>query len=181
MAQLPQGMSEDDYDAIEAAVTETVRGRWFLREFARRNRSGEMREILDAVARLEGSIGQAALPADPSVRLLMQRVKEIGGQLDRLAHEMRGAGLEERFAGAVAEQGRAVAGMMRGPALPPRPAAKAEPLSNSPAEPMRALPSAPVMPRPTPVVPPPAEMDPRLGHLEAIDRLPMAEKLALFA
>ena len=46
---------------------------------------------------------------------------------------------------------------------------------------MRALPPAPVKPRPTPVVPPPAEMDPRLHHLEAIDRLPMAEKLALFA
>ena len=31
-------LSEDDYAAIEAAVMETARGRWFLAEFARRLR-----------------------------------------------------------------------------------------------------------------------------------------------
>jgi hypothetical protein len=31
-------VSDDDYDAIESAITETTRGRWFLFEYARRHR-----------------------------------------------------------------------------------------------------------------------------------------------
>ena len=117
----PQGMSEVDYEAIEAAVTETVRGRWFLNEFARRNRAAEMRQVLDAIGRIEGVVasGQAALPpADPSIRLLMQRIKEIAGQLDMLSMDMREAGVDERYAAAVEKEARAVSGMMRGPAQP---------------------------------------------------------------
>ena len=39
----PEGISEGDYEAIEAAVVETVRGRWFLAEYARRSRVDEVR------------------------------------------------------------------------------------------------------------------------------------------
>ena len=34
----PPGLTEDDFESIEDAVMETARGRWFLREFARRAR-----------------------------------------------------------------------------------------------------------------------------------------------
>jgi hypothetical protein len=45
-----------DYDAIEAAVMETTRGRWFLREYARRNRNADTEAVLAAVAGLEKKI-----------------------------------------------------------------------------------------------------------------------------
>jgi hypothetical protein len=45
-------MSED-FEAIEAAVMESARGRWFLAEYARRLRSRETAGLLEAIARLE--------------------------------------------------------------------------------------------------------------------------------
>ncbi len=48
--------SEEDYDAISAAFMETARGRWFLGEFAKRNRNADTRLVLDAVARIEQTL-----------------------------------------------------------------------------------------------------------------------------
>ena len=45
----PEGLTEDDFERIEAAVMETERGRWFLQEYARRQRAAESEEILAAV------------------------------------------------------------------------------------------------------------------------------------
>jgi hypothetical protein len=42
-----------DYETIEAAVMETERGRWFLKEFARRNRTADTQMLLDAIDRIE--------------------------------------------------------------------------------------------------------------------------------
>lgn len=196
----PQGMSEADYETIEAAVTETVRGRWFLGEFARRNRTVELRQILDAMARIEGAVspGQPALPpADPSIRLLMQRIKEIAAQLEIVSSEMRDAGVEDRFSDALDHQARAVAGMMRGPgrgAVPPRPEtlrveAPPAPASPAPAASTSVLPPAPMrMPRadlPAALARPAgagrASDDPRLAALSALDGLALAKKLSLFS
>src|SRR5215475_9068056 len=41
-----------DYDAIFAAVMETVRGRWFLTEYAKRNRNADTALILAAIERV---------------------------------------------------------------------------------------------------------------------------------
>lgn len=56
--------SPNDYDAIAAAVMETDRGRWFLGEYARRNRVSDTSAILDALAVIE-----KRLPADPAFQL----------------------------------------------------------------------------------------------------------------
>jgi hypothetical protein len=45
--------SEQDYDAIREAFMETARGRWFLGEYAKRNRNTDTTMVLDAVARIE--------------------------------------------------------------------------------------------------------------------------------
>lgn len=42
-----------DFDTIEAAVMETARGRWFLKEYALRNRNADTQAVLDAVNRLK--------------------------------------------------------------------------------------------------------------------------------
>ena len=52
------GTLEDDYAAIEAAVMETARGRWFLHEYAARNRQADTHAILDAIERLERRVAE---------------------------------------------------------------------------------------------------------------------------
>lgn len=57
--------SEADYTAIHDVFMETARGRWFLGEFAKRNRNADTRMVLDAVARIEQSLAEAKdAPAD---------------------------------------------------------------------------------------------------------------------
>jgi len=57
---------EADYAAIHDVFMETARGRWFLAEFAKRNRNADTRMVLDAVARIEQSLAGAKddAPAD---------------------------------------------------------------------------------------------------------------------
>src|SRR5882724_9310881 len=54
--------SEQDYDAIREAFMETARGRWFLGEYAKRNRNADTRMVLDAVARIEETLAAQTQP-----------------------------------------------------------------------------------------------------------------------
>jgi chemotaxis regulatin CheY-phosphate phosphatase CheZ len=76
---LPQPLSETDYEAIEAAVMETTRGRWFLTEYARRNRTADTRQILSAIERLENTVsGERASLGLERVRVdLMEMARAI--------------------------------------------------------------------------------------------------------
>lgn len=49
-----QDMSESDieYEAIEEAIMQNPRGRWFLTEYARRNRAADTNRLLEAIDRL---------------------------------------------------------------------------------------------------------------------------------
>lgn len=51
--------SQSEYDAIEAAVMESPRGRWFLAEFARRNRAADTNRLLEAIERLYNTAVQS--------------------------------------------------------------------------------------------------------------------------
>ena len=48
--------NERDFRAIEAAVLETEKGRWFLNEFGRRNRVADTQTLLGALGRLERNL-----------------------------------------------------------------------------------------------------------------------------
>jgi hypothetical protein len=63
-ASLP---GEEDYEAIREAFMETARGRWFLDEYARRNRNSDTRMVLDAVARIEETLAAQKQPPPPAV------------------------------------------------------------------------------------------------------------------
>ncbi len=63
---------EEDYAAISEAFMETSRGRWFLTEYAKRNRNADTRMVLDAVARIEQS-------------LVAQKEETLAAQRDNLA------------------------------------------------------------------------------------------------
>ncbi|MGN1290778.1 MAG: hypothetical protein ACI4XG_29975 [Bradyrhizobium sp.] len=60
--------SEEDYAAISAAFMETSRGRWFLGEYAKRNRNADTRMVLDAVARIEDSLSAQRQAAAAAIR-----------------------------------------------------------------------------------------------------------------
>src|SRR3954453_3739730 len=53
---VPASLSDADYEAIEGAVMETARGRWFLAEFARRNRNADTTMLLKALDRIEAAM-----------------------------------------------------------------------------------------------------------------------------
>ena len=155
----PAGLTDADYDAIEAAVMETARGRWFLLEYDRRRRTAETGELLAAVTRLERKIGsggppalappasQVALPA-PAAQPL-PNASAIGERLQDIAWNMRERGFDDAISSAIEEQARRVLSL-------------AEPTAKA-----------------APVLAPPAA-DPRLEALARVDRMPLAEKLALF-
>ena len=88
-AGLPQ---EAEYDTVYAAVTATERGRWFLTEFASRNRHADTDSLIAAIARIE-----AAIRSDTSAKESI-RGPDVGAAADRLADIA--FGLRERGADA---------------------------------------------------------------------------------
>ncbi|WP_291686057.1 hypothetical protein [Bradyrhizobium sp.] len=96
-ASLP---GEEDYEAISHAFMETSRGRWFLGEYAKRNRNADTRMVLDAVARIEQTVAAQKQAASES------RLTEALAAVRRAVYEAQGAaaaavqnlGLEENLA-----------------------------------------------------------------------------------
>lgn len=56
--------TEADFDAIRQAVMETERGRWFLDEYARRNRHAETESLIGSLARIERAVVAHREPSD---------------------------------------------------------------------------------------------------------------------
>jgi len=86
-AMTPQP-TEADFEAIEAAVSATARGRWFLAEYARRRREENALRILAALDRLEtravrGEVDRARQ------RLEAERAAEIVRQLAQVLKDLR--------------------------------------------------------------------------------------------
>jgi hypothetical protein len=61
--------SEEDYEAIREAFMETSRGRWFLTEYAKRNRNADTSMVLDAVARIEETLAAQRQQPAPENKL----------------------------------------------------------------------------------------------------------------
>jgi hypothetical protein len=115
-------LPEGDYFAVEAAVKETPLGRWFLEEYARRNRTDEAASALDALSKLSELPGGGAdndrlnkildlviearrLPASTrpgktaeaaltSIRAHVDKIREV-------AYELRETGRMDIYAGAL--------------------------------------------------------------------------------
>jgi hypothetical protein len=92
--------SEEDYAAISEAFMETSRGRWFLGEYAKRNRNADTRMVLDAVARIEESLAmqkQAASETrlDAALAAIRQAIDEA--QASAIA-ALDGIALEQHLA-----------------------------------------------------------------------------------
>jgi len=59
----PRALSQDEYDALHQALTATARGRWFLEEYARRNRSADTMTVLAAIDRIGATLRGEAVPS----------------------------------------------------------------------------------------------------------------------
>src|ERR1700761_3495081 len=93
--------SEADYDAIQEAFMETSRGRWFLGEYAKRNRNADTRMVLDAVARIEETIAAQRKPAPDDTRLAERLVEIKAARVEARATKTAALGdlaLEENLA-----------------------------------------------------------------------------------
>ena len=77
-------IGQAEYEAIEAAVMETARGRWFLKEYARRNRNADTQAVLEALYRLKDR------PLDAgTVAPLKAYLEEMAATIRRTMEEVR--------------------------------------------------------------------------------------------
>src|SRR5271165_2386649 len=86
----PASLEEDgDYDAICATVMESARGRWFLDEYARRNRNADTELVLAAIERIESLIrGDRSQRAFHGIRAeLLEMAKAIAETRAEVAGE----------------------------------------------------------------------------------------------
>jgi chemotaxis protein histidine kinase CheA len=89
--------SEEDYDAIRDAFMETSRGRWFLGEYAKRNRNADTRMVLDAVARVEENLAaqRQAAPDNGLAEALVAIRRAVGSARAAASGAIDGLALEE--------------------------------------------------------------------------------------
>jgi hypothetical protein len=80
-------LSEADYDAIASAVMETARGRWFMAEFAKRNRQADTVQLLGAIERIERVVGVGATPAvgEPNLHEAAALIADLRLDLERIS------------------------------------------------------------------------------------------------
>jgi len=105
MSNPPAPLSEADYTAIEAAVMETVRGRWFLAEYARRNRHADTLMLISALDRIEAVVhGERSLGSVDRIRFdLVDMAKAIARTKAEIAAIKPDAEHHGKFGEATAE------------------------------------------------------------------------------
>ncbi|MDE2579250.1 MAG: hypothetical protein KGL46_10620 [Hyphomicrobiales bacterium] len=108
----PEGLSLEDYAAIEDAVMETARGRWFLAEFARRQRMAETHRLADAIDRLEtmmaGQMRAIAGPVAAPAAAPDQTAETIAERLADMSWNLRERGFEDRLCREIDDMARMV-------------------------------------------------------------------------
>lgn len=142
---------EPDFEAIEAAVMETARGRWFLSEYARRMRAAETTKVLEAITRIERSIAtdKSRDAAGGSRGELADAVTVIERRLSEIAWSLRERGFDGRTCAEIENQARALRQLT---GLPP-PVTASVAVAASPPVPVVPVVAAPVAAVKAPVVP----------------------------
>lgn len=80
-----------DYDAIEQAVMESERGRWFLDEYGKRLRGSETAKLLAAMRKLEQAVSH-------SQDLVAERLGRALSMIEAVDHRLSGAAGEGTLA-----------------------------------------------------------------------------------
>jgi hypothetical protein len=108
-------LSEADYEAIEAAVMETARGRWFMAEYAKRNRQADTQQLLTAIGRIERVVGLGVQETSREDNLIEAAalIHDLRSDLERISGRSadRSSGLAaqiETAAGAITEANESI-------------------------------------------------------------------------
>ncbi len=91
----------EDYDAIESAVMETQRGRWFLSEYARRNRNCDTDRVLTSLERIERTIRRER--AAPDIDRIRLDLADMAEAISRTKQEIAQMKVEANEGGRFAE------------------------------------------------------------------------------
>ena len=120
-------LSEAEYAEIEAAVTQTGRGRQFLAEYIRRNSPADVRMLLASVERLQG---MARADSGPEMARIKRELADVAVALDDLRSELetgtlnaphvRAAAPQDRDLGVVIERIQDTAWVLREQGFDPR-------------------------------------------------------------
>lgn len=90
-------LTQADYEAIEAAVMETARGRWFMVEYAKRNRQADTLQLLGAIQRIERVVGLGVQETSREANLIEAAalISDLRTDLERISGkaEARSSGL----------------------------------------------------------------------------------------
>ncbi|MEM8813681.1 MAG: protein phosphatase CheZ [Pseudomonadota bacterium] len=79
-------LRQEDYEAIEAAVMETARGRWFLAEYAKRHRSADTGMLLDAIQKLEKNLKRDQVA--PNIDRIKLDIADMASAIERTKEEI---------------------------------------------------------------------------------------------
>ena len=87
-------LSQADYDAIEAAVMETARGRWFMAEYAKRNRQADTLQLLDSIQRIERvvNVGMQGDGREDNITEAAELISDLRADLERISGKANGQG-----------------------------------------------------------------------------------------
>jgi len=88
----PPSVATDDYQAIQAAVMETETGRWFLSEFAERNRVADTTILLEAIKKLETMVAEKEITtgAEPDVEKMRFDIVDMANAIALTKQEIAG-------------------------------------------------------------------------------------------
>ncbi len=179
--------SEGDYQTICTALSESARGRWFLSEYARRNRSADTDVLLAALDRIEGRLNADAVALDrfrDELRMLLIAIRVARPDIAETA----APGQAAKLAALVNLLELRIDTLVEGKPAPIESEAAKErgflrlvPASDEPELPIPSPPAAP--PQPAPIEKPPAatmSAEPTVNPLAALMALSEVERIALF-
>ncbi len=91
----------EDYEAIESAVMETSRGRWFLAEYARRNRNADTDAVLTTLDRIERTMRRDR--AAPDIDRIRLDLADMAQAISRTKEEIAQMKLDTEHGGRFAD------------------------------------------------------------------------------
>jgi len=79
MSETAFDASCDNFNKLEEAVSSTPRGRWFLREYAKRNRVADTKSVLDQLNEFQAAVLEAQ--SDVRIEVLQSELREMANSI----------------------------------------------------------------------------------------------------
>ncbi len=93
----PTRLAPSEYEAIEQAMMETERGRWFLSQYAEKNRRKDTQVVLEAISKLESTVSTTR--SQPEADRIKMDLVEMSKAISRTRNEIANLKLPEHDGG----------------------------------------------------------------------------------